>query len=232
MNAKAFLQRYAREGSIYKVHTLSKLSLLGVLGLVFFLSDPRKILIFGLFILVLCFWSYSEFLRRPWRIAFILFVIVGSLLYDRGSGQALEKILFGGARLGMVMILGFLAEGALSDRELRALAGRRFAPVLIGALVGIQRNGEILQNISDAQQVRGIQPTWSMQKLYMFFLSKGSAWVTNMSRLNETVHNQFVLRGYSQFKSGLLLRKEFNLADFFAFALSGALLIIASISWK
>lgn len=232
MSTKDKIKALSREGSIYKLHTVSKLSLIIALGLVFFLHDPRKITIFAILILALCFWSYTDFIRHPLKILFILLVVAGSFLYDWRTSQPFEKIFIGGARLALVMTLGFLAESMFSDRELRILVGRRLSPLLIGSLVGIQRMGEINKNILHAQKVRGIHLCWSLRKLYMWFSSWGYAFFVNIARLTETVHYQFILRGYGQFKPSLLLRKKWNLVDYLAIIITFLVIIIAIIPWS
>ena len=92
MSTKDKTKALSREGSIYKLHTVSKLSLIIALGLVFFLHDPRKITIFAILILALCFWSYTDFIRHPLKILFILLVVAGSFLYDWRTSQPFEKI--------------------------------------------------------------------------------------------------------------------------------------------
>ena len=54
----------------------------------------------------------------------------------------------------------------------------------------------------------------------------------NIARLTETVHYQFILRGYGQFKPSLLLRKKWNLVDYLAIIITFLVIIIAIIPWS
>ena len=231
MKSANLFRDLAGKGAIYQVHTVPKLLLFVALGLVFFIHDPRKIIFFGILILSLCFWEYPEFLKHPWRILFVTLVLLGSTLYNWQAGQLYVEIVFSGVRLALVVLLGFLAEDAVSDRELRILAGARFAPLLIGALVGVQRIGGIYRGIIWAQQVRGIEAGWSLRKQYLAFSYRGYALLVSLLRLNEVVHYQFILRGYRRFRSGSMLLRKPSLADFIAFILAGVLVVTAVVPW-
>lgn len=226
-----FIKGRGKVSVIHNLNAFSKITLFVILSSVFFLNEMNKVIIIGLFIILLLLLSYSNFTRSPTKIFFVLLVFISSLMYQWRTGYSdIEILVVNSLRIPLVMVVGYVAGGSFSDREIRFLCKGRLSPLLIGALVCFQRIEEIYQNIGHAQWVRGIRTSWSSEKTKQRFLSLGMTLLINLARLAEIAELQFTLRKYKSddyrtYLKGYALEPIDYLANILAMALIVIILI-------
>ncbi|MES9898564.1 MAG: hypothetical protein ABW148_06025 [Sedimenticola sp.] len=228
MSVKKIIQGWACEGALKSLHTAPKIFMLFTLGWIIFFKDPSRIIAFGMMTGALALWDAKNIFVAPLRLFALISGTICTQIYAWTAGMALIDGFWLATKVAIFITVGLIAGVALSDREIRTLLGKKWAPVVIGGLVGLQRYSQIYDNVSHAQKVRGIIPSgFDKQKLYSWITSRYLSVFNRITELVFFVDLQFNLRGYGDLQASKIISTEFGLADYVAVLLSFALIIIA-----
>lgn len=234
-------------GTVHDLHLMAKVTIFPVLSLIVFLTDPRKIVLFGSMILLLLFISKDVFIKNPIFFIIIAFFVVGQAVFGFTTGGEIVAWITETIKYVLLIGTGLLAGDAFTDYEIYSIASllslesREFGPVSIGsvnlgpvffgAAVGLQRTANVYYDIKNAHTSRGFLAGFSPTKTAVLLISRLYSFSVRMLRLNENIYHQYTLRGYDQMGPRQLLDDEFELKDYLSILLSLTLFILAIVPW-